>query len=101
MLRVTRYNPSAADLEAFLTEKLALTRELLVFITAVIELQGTPQLVDQHDVYTAIRERFLDHNFGRYHTCIFAYGQTGSEKLYTMMGALDGEVGIATVAVCC
>ncbi|CAZ83866.1 unnamed protein product [Tuber melanosporum] len=41
---------------------------------------------DQDDVYDALGEEFLDHNFEGYHTCIFAYGQTGAGKSYSMMG---------------
>ncbi|KAG0644833.1 P-loop containing nucleoside triphosphate hydrolase protein [Tuber brumale] len=41
---------------------------------------------DQDDVYNALGEEFLDHNFEGYHTCIFAYGQTGAGKSYSMMG---------------
>ncbi|KAI9890738.1 MAG: Kinesin [Vezdaea aestivalis] len=40
----------------------------------------------QEDVYNTLGESFLDHNFEGYHTCIFAYGQTGAGKSYTMMG---------------
>ncbi|RDA82633.1 hypothetical protein CP532_0931 [Ophiocordyceps camponoti-leonardi (nom. inval.)] len=40
----------------------------------------------QEDVYNSLGEEFLDHNFDGYHTCIFAYGQTGAGKSYTMMG---------------
>ena len=40
----------------------------------------------QEDIYNALGEEFLDHNFEGYNTCIFAYGQTGSGKSYTMMG---------------
>ncbi|KAA8914834.1 P-loop containing nucleoside triphosphate hydrolase protein [Sphaerosporella brunnea] len=45
-----------------------------------------PHYVDQEDVYNALGQEFLDHNFQGYHTCIFAYGQTGAGKSYTMMG---------------
>ncbi|RPA93552.1 kinesin-domain-containing protein [Choiromyces venosus 120613-1] len=41
---------------------------------------------DQDNVYDALGEEFLDHNFEGYHTCIFAYGQTGAGKSYSMMG---------------
>lgn len=41
---------------------------------------------NQEDVYNSLGEEFLDHNFEGYHTCIFAYGQTGAGKSYTMMG---------------
>jgi hypothetical protein len=43
----------------------------------------------QEDVYDSLGEEFLDHNFEGYHTCIFAYGQTGAGKSYTMMGTPD------------
>jgi kinesin family protein 1 len=31
----------------------------------------------------------LDHAFEGYNVCIFAYGQTGAGKSYTMMGRLE------------
>ncbi|PFH56478.1 hypothetical protein XA68_16433 [Ophiocordyceps unilateralis] len=43
----------------------------------------------QEDVYNSLGEEFLDHNFDGYHTCIFAYGQTGAGKSYTMMGTAE------------
>jgi hypothetical protein len=33
---------------------------------------------DQDDVYDALGEEFLDHNFEGYHTCIFAYVRTSN-----------------------
>jgi hypothetical protein len=42
---------------------------------------------DQNTVYDAVGKEFLDHNMEGYHTCIFAYGQTGAGKSYTMMGS--------------
>lgn len=33
----------------------------------------------------------LDHAFEGYNVCIFAYGQTGAGKSYTMMGRQDEE----------
>ncbi|KAL0639545.1 hypothetical protein Q9L58_001371 [Maublancomyces gigas] len=47
---------------------------------------GDDHYADQDDVYNALGEEFLDHNFEGYHTCIFAYGQTGAGKSYSMMG---------------
>ncbi|KAL7270902.1 hypothetical protein RUND412_006374 [Rhizina undulata] len=44
---------------------------------------------DQKEIYEALGEEFLDHNFEGYHTCIFAYGQTGAGKSYSMMGTPD------------
>ncbi len=33
----------------------------------------------------------LDHAFEGYNVCIFAYGQTGAGKSYTMMGKQDDD----------
>ncbi len=33
----------------------------------------------------------LEHAFEGYNVCIFAYGQTGAGKSYTMMGRLDPD----------
>ncbi|XP_017124603.1 kinesin-like protein unc-104 isoform X11 [Drosophila elegans] len=49
---------------------------------------------DHHDadfstqsmVYKDIGEEMLQHSFDGYNVCIFAYGQTGAGKSYTMMG---------------
>ncbi len=38
---------------------------------------GDEHYAHQEDVYNCLGEEFLDHNFEGYHTCIFAYGQTG------------------------
>jgi len=46
----------------------------------------SPNYADQADIYDALGHEFLDHNFQGYHTCIFAYGQTGAGKSYSMMG---------------
>ncbi|RPA78734.1 kinesin family protein [Ascobolus immersus RN42] len=48
--------------------------------------RNDPHYADQEEIYNALGEEFLDHNFEGYHTCIFAYGQTGAGKSYTMMG---------------
>ena len=52
-----------------------------------------PHYADQEEIYENLGEEFLDHNFEGYHTCIFAYGQTGAGKSYTMMG-LEPEPGL-------
>ena len=41
----------------------------------------------QKMVYNDIGKEFLHHSFDGYNTCIFAYGQTGAGKSFTMMGA--------------
>ncbi|KAI5749116.1 hypothetical protein M8J76_004764 [Diaphorina citri] len=47
-------------------------------------------------VYSDIGEEMLEHAFEGYNVCIFAYGQTGAGKSYTMMGRqeVEGEEGI-------
>ncbi|XP_074107654.1 kinesin family member unc-104 isoform X6 [Cotesia typhae] len=46
-------------------------------------------------VYKDIGEEMLLHAFEGYNVCIFAYGQTGAGKSYTMMGKQeDGQEGI-------
>lgn len=42
-------------------------------------------------VYTDIGEEMLQHSFDGYNVCIFAYGQTGAGKSYTMMGRQEEE----------
>uniref|UniRef100_A0A3P8UP40 Kinesin-like protein n=1 Tax=Cynoglossus semilaevis TaxID=244447 RepID=A0A3P8UP40_CYNSE len=52
----------------------------------------TPEDVNyasQMQVYKDIGEEMLLHAFEGYNVCIFAYGQTGAGKSYTMMGKQD------------
>nr|XP_012545905.2 kinesin-like protein unc-104 isoform X3 [Bombyx mori] len=54
-----------------------------------------PQFSSQVMVYKDIGEEMLQHAFDGYNICIFAYGQTGAGKSYTMMGrGEDGQEGI-------
>ncbi|OQR71052.1 kinesin protein-like, partial [Tropilaelaps mercedesae] len=49
----------------------------------------------QDQVYSDIGEEMLQHAFNGYNVCIFAYGQTGAGKSYTMMGRGEsGQEGI-------
>ncbi|GIY22170.1 hypothetical protein CDAR_562212 [Caerostris darwini] len=49
----------------------------------------------QETVYKDIGEEMLLHAFEGYNVCIFAYGQTGAGKSYTMMGKQEeGQEGI-------
>ncbi|XP_078464080.1 kinesin-like protein KIF1B isoform X2 [Lampetra planeri] len=49
----------------------------------------------QEQVYNDIGEEMLEHAFEGYNVCIFAYGQTGAGKSYTMMGKQEkGQEGI-------
>lgn len=46
-------------------------------------------------VYNDIGKEMLEHAFEGYNVCIFAYGQTGAGKSYTMMGKQEeGQEGI-------
>ncbi|XP_078695782.1 kinesin-like protein KIF1A isoform X31 [Branchiostoma floridae x Branchiostoma belcheri] len=45
-----------------------------------------PNFAGQNKVYQDIGEEMLQHAFEGYNVCIFAYGQTGAGKSYTMMG---------------
>uniref|UniRef100_A0A8C2HUS8 Kinesin motor domain-containing protein n=1 Tax=Cyprinus carpio TaxID=7962 RepID=A0A8C2HUS8_CYPCA len=54
-----------------------------------------PSFASQGKVYQDIGEEMLLHAFEGYNVCIFAYGQTGAGKSYTMMGKQDpGQQGI-------
>ncbi|XP_062871298.1 kinesin-like protein KIF1B isoform X2 [Trichomycterus rosablanca] len=49
----------------------------------------------QSQVYNDIGKEMLQHAFEGYNVCIFAYGQTGAGKSYTMMGKQEeGQEGI-------
>ncbi|XP_015110986.1 kinesin-like protein unc-104 isoform X5 [Diachasma alloeum] len=54
-----------------------------------------PNYSSQIMVYKDIGEEMLQHAFEGYNVCIFAYGQTGAGKSYTMMGKQEeGQEGI-------
>ncbi|KAI1898752.1 hypothetical protein AGOR_G00075610 [Albula goreensis] len=54
-----------------------------------------PGFASQKQVYLDIGEEMLLHAFEGYNVCIFAYGQTGAGKSYTMMGKQEpGQQGI-------
>ncbi|XP_025833622.1 kinesin-like protein unc-104 isoform X4 [Agrilus planipennis] len=57
--------------------------------------EDDPQFSSQLIVYRDIGEEMLQHAFDGYNVCIFAYGQTGAGKSYTMMGKQEeGQEGI-------
>uniref|UniRef100_UPI00359018C2 kinesin-like protein KIF1B isoform X3 n=1 Tax=Myxine glutinosa TaxID=7769 RepID=UPI00359018C2 len=57
--------------------------------------QNDPSFASQRQVYKDIGEEMLEHAFEGYNVCIFAYGQTGAGKSYTMMGKQEkGQEGI-------
>nr|XP_033779917.1 kinesin-like protein KIF1C isoform X2 [Geotrypetes seraphini] len=50
-----------------------------------------PNFASQQQVYKDIGEEMLLHSFEGYNVCIFAYGQTGGGKSYTMMGKQEKD----------
>ncbi|KAL7837940.1 hypothetical protein AOLI_G00263440 [Acnodon oligacanthus] len=50
-----------------------------------------PAFASQRQVYLDIGEEMLLHAFEGYNVCIFAYGQTGAGKSYTMMGKQEPD----------
>ncbi|XP_062889419.1 kinesin-like protein KIF1B isoform X4 [Mobula hypostoma] len=50
-----------------------------------------PSFASQSQVYNDIGKEMLQHSFEGYNVCIFAYGQTGAGKSYTMMGKQDKD----------
>ncbi|CRL07187.1 CLUMA_CG020172, isoform A [Clunio marinus] len=57
-----------------------------------------PEFSTQEMVYADIGEEMLQHSFDGYNVCIFAYGQTGAGKSYTMMGKQEkGQEGIIPI----
>ncbi len=50
-----------------------------------------PTFATQLQVYKDLGVEMLDHAFEGYNVCIFAYGQTGAGKSYTMMGRMEPE----------
>lgn len=54
-----------------------------------------PCFASQSRVYNDIGKEMLLHAFEGYNVCIFAYGQTGAGKSYTMMGKQEeSQAGI-------
>ncbi|XP_034551180.1 kinesin-like protein KIF1B isoform X1 [Notolabrus celidotus] len=54
-----------------------------------------PSFASQNLVFNDIGKEMLQHAFEGYNVCIFAYGQTGAGKSYTMMGKQEeGQEGI-------
>lgn len=66
-----------------------------VSVSSVCLQEEDPSFASQGKVYQDIGEEMLLHAFEGYNVCIFAYGQTGAGKSYTMMGKQDpGQQGI-------
>lgn len=73
------------------TETLVDTKEK----SFTLSQEEDPSFASQRRVYQDIGEEMLLHAFEGYNVCIFAYGQTGGGKSYTMMGKQEpGQQGI-------
>ncbi len=53
--------------------------------------QNDPSFSTQTKVYDDLGLEMLEHAFDGYNVCIFAYGQTGAGKSYTMMGRMEPD----------
>lgn len=47
---------------------------------------------EQHDIYNDIGRRIINNAYKGYNSCVFAYGQTGTGKSFTMMGGDKEEL---------
>eukprot|EP01065_Artemidia_motanka_P049758 TRINITY_DN8341_c0_g3_i1.p1 TRINITY_DN8341_c0_g3~~TRINITY_DN8341_c0_g3_i1.p1 ORF type:complete len:1155 (+),score=394.08 TRINITY_DN8341_c0_g3_i1:23-3466(+) len=59
-------------------------------------LRGPDDFADQVDVFETVGRPALENAWNGFHTCIFAYGQTGAGKTHTMVGPFtvsDGVLG--------
>lgn len=55
------------------------------------------QYADQRKVYDEVGKQILDNAWLGYHCCLFAYGQTGAGKSYSMIG-YGANIGIVPIA---
>lgn len=60
-----------------------------------------PLFATQERVYNDIGQEMLEHAFEGYNVCIFAYGQTGAGKSYTMMGLTNDRFGEGIIPRLC
>lgn len=77
----------------FISSLVLIRGEDLLLITLAVPQPDDPCFASQDRVYNDIGKEMLEHAFEGYNVCIFAYGQTGAGKSYTMMGK-EGQEGI-------
>ena len=56
---------------------------------AAVPEDEASQYADQTHVYDALGKQVLDNAWAGYHCCLFAYGQTGAGKTFTVNGILE------------
>ena len=64
------------------------------FVLKAIKDMGV-HCVDQEEVFEKTGAKVVDHAFDGFHSCIFAYGQTGAGKTFSMLGGLDSSGGLS------
>ena len=57
-----------------------------------INVPTSPKYADQNVVYEALGRQVLDNAWEGYNCCLFAYGQTGAGKSYSMVSKLNNFV---------
>ena len=67
------------------------TPSLLQLLPLLVLQPEDMNYASQKQVYRDIGEEMLQHAFEGYNVCIFAYGQTGAGKSYTMMGKQEKD----------
>lgn len=69
--------------------------EVCIYAVSMSFQPEDPCFASQSRVYNDIGKEMLLHAFEGYNVCIFAYGQTGAGKSYTMMGKQEeSQAGI-------
>ena len=63
------------------------------FVRKAIKEMGV-HCVGQQEVFEKTGMLAVQHAFDGFHSCIFAYGQTGAGKTFSMLGGLDASGGI-------
>lgn len=65
--------------------------EVCIYAVSMSFQPEDPCFASQSRVYNDIGKEMLLHAFEGYNVCIFAYGQTGAGKSYTMMGKQEKD----------
>jgi hypothetical protein len=66
-------------------------------VDGVSRAKNGSNYADQDMVYNELGKQVLDNAWQGYHCCLFAYGQTGAGKSYSMVGYGENK-GIVPIA---